>query len=165
MLDANYSFMPGSSDLDGDPLTFSITNMPSWASFDNTSGALTGMPLMQHIGTYANISISVSDGKASTEIPAFAIEVVATATGSISLSWTPPMQSADGTLLIDLASYRIHWGTQSGIYPNLLEVDSPGVSGFVIDGLAAGNYFFAVSAVDTSNNESQVSNEASGTVP
>jgi hypothetical protein len=165
MLDANYSFMPGSSDLDGDPLTFSITNMPSWASFDNTSGALTGMPLIQHIGTYANISISVSDGKASTEIPAFAIEVVATATGSISLSWTPPMQSADGTPLIDLASYRIHWGTQSGIYPNLLQVDSPGVSSFVIDGLAAGNYFFAVSAVDTSDNESQVSNEASGTVP
>ena len=75
------------------------------------------------------------------------------------------MQSADGTPLIDLASYRIHWGTQSGIYPNLLQVDSPGVSSFVIDGLAAGNYFFAVSAVDTSDNESQVSNEASGTVP
>ena len=165
MQDLQYSFKPGGSDPDSDPLTFSITNTPSWASFDNTSGALTGMPLMQHIGIYANITISVSDGQESITLPAFDIEVVSMATGSLALSWAPPMQSADGTPLTDLAGYRIRWGTQSGDHPNLQEVDNPGVSMFVIEGLAPGNYFFSVSAVDTWTNESAASNEASGTVP
>lgn len=165
MQDLQYSFTPTGSDPEGDPLTFTITNMPSWASFDTTSGALTGMPLVQHLGVYANISISVSDGKDSAELPAFSIDVVPISAGSLTLSWAPPMQNADGTPLTDLAGYRIRWGTQSGDHPNLKVVDNSGVSNFVIEGLAPGNYFFTVSAVDTSNNESQASNEASGTVP
>lgn len=165
MQDLQYSFRPAGSDPENDPLTYSITNMPSWASFDNTSGALTGMPLMQHIGTYPDITISVSDGMDSAELPVFNIEVVPMATASLVLSWTPPTQSADGMPLADLASYRIRWGTQSGDHPNLQEVDNPGVSSFVIEGLAPGNYFFVISAVDTSDNEGQASNEASGAVP
>ena len=165
MQDIQYSFTPDSSDPDGDPLTFTITNMPSWATFDDTTGALTGMPAMQHVGTFADISISASDGQAGAALPPFDIEVVATATGSLSLSWTPPTQSADGSPLNDLARYRVRWGSQSGDHPNLREVDNPGVSSFVVDGLAPGTYFFVVSAVDTSNNESEASNEASGTVP
>lgn len=165
MLDSIYSFKPGSSDPDGDPVSFSIVNLPSWAVFDNNTGALTGIPSMQHIGTYENITISISDGQSDVELPVFNIEVVPSANGSLSLSWTPPTQSADGTVLNDLASYRIRWGTQSGDHPNLRSVSNPGVSRFVVDGLAAGNYFFLLSAVDSSNNESIASNEASGTVP
>lgn len=162
--DVQYSFAPAVSDPDGDPLTFTITNIPSWATFDDTSGALSGMPLVQHIGTYADITISVSDGRNSAQLPSFDIEVVPTATGSLALAWTPPTQSTDGSALNDLASYRIRWGTQPGDHPNLREVDNPGVARFVIDGLAPGNYFFIISAVDTSNNESEASNEATGTV-
>ena len=165
MQDLQYSFTPTSSDPEGDPLVFAITNTPSWASFDTTSGALTGMPLIQHLGTYADISISVSDGKSSAELSAFSIDVVPMSAGSLTLSWTPPTRSADGTPLTDLDSYRIRWGTQSGNHPNIQDVDNPGVSNFVIDGLASGIYFFTVSAVDTWDNESAASNEASGTVP
>lgn len=165
MQDMQYSFTPTGSDPEGDRLAFAITNMPSWASFNTTSGALTGMPLIQHLGTYANISISASDGTSDAELPAFSIDVVPMSAGSLTLSWTPPTQSADGTLLTDLDSYRVRWGTQSGDHPNLREVDNPGVSNFVIDGLAPGIYFFTISAVDTSNNESAASNEASGIVP
>jgi len=164
MLDLYYSFRPASSDPDGDPVTFAIVNMPSWATFDETTGQLIGMPSTQHIGTYPDISISASDGQASAELLIFDIEVVATAAGSLSLAWTPPTQSADGSSLSDLASYRIRWGTQTGDHPNLQEVNNPGIASTVIDGLAPGSYYFTVSAVDTSNNESQASNEASGTV-
>ncbi len=162
--DWQYSFTPTSSDPNGDVLTFTITNMPSWASFDATSGALSGTPSVQHLGTYANILISVSDGQDSVELPAFDIEVVPTGSGSLSITWSPPTESADGSSLNDLAGYRIHWGTQSGSHPNVLEVNNPSLSRYVIDGLVSGNYFFIISAVDTSSNESKASNEASGAV-
>jgi hypothetical protein len=165
MLDLYYSFRPASSDSDGDPLTFAIMNIPSWATFDEATGQLIGLPSIQHVGTYPDISISASDGQASAELPMFDIEVVATAAGSLSLTWTPPTQSADGSSLNDLASYRIRWGTQTGDHPNLQEVNNPGIASTVIDGLAPGSYYFTVSAVDSSDNESQASNEASGAVP
>jgi len=164
MLDLIYSFTPGSGDPDGNMLSYSVSNMPAWASFDTATGKLTGTPSMQHVGIHGDIAISVSDGQATTDLPTFSIEVIAGATGSLALSWAPPTQSADGSPLDDLAGYRIRWGTQTGDHPNLLELNNPGISSYVIDNLAPGNYFLLVFAVDTSNNESGASNEADGTV-
>src|SRR6478752_8125687 len=56
-----YSFTPQANDADGDKLTFSITNKPSWANFDAATGALSGTPTA---GTFGNVTISVSDGQA-----------------------------------------------------------------------------------------------------
>ena len=164
MQDQVYSFTPESSDPDNDPLVFTITNMPNWATFDTATGKLSGTPSMQHVGTYSNISINVSDGQASTELSPFAIEVLSGATGSLTLSWTPPTQSADGSPLTDLAGYRLRWGTQSGDYPNLSEIDNSGTATFVVDGLAPGNYFMVLTAIDMAGNESDPSNEAMGSV-
>ena len=60
-----YSFTPTASDPDGDELTFSVNNQPSWAGFDKTTGTLSGQPALGSVGTYASIEISVSDGKKS----------------------------------------------------------------------------------------------------
>lgn len=162
--DRVYSFIPTATDPESDPLIFTIENLPGWATFDTGTGELSGSPTVQHLGSYTGISISVSDGKDETTLGPFDIEVVPTATGSLTLSWKPPTQSADGSQLTDLAGYRIRWGTQSGNYPNLDQVDNPGLSRLVIDGLAPGTYFFVVSAIDSSNNESAASNEADGIV-
>ncbi|MBB6092726.1 hypothetical protein HNQ60_001604 [Povalibacter uvarum] len=70
-----YSFQPTAADADGNQLTFSISNRPSWASFSTASGTLTGTPGTQRVGNYANIVISVSDGTATTSLPAFTISV------------------------------------------------------------------------------------------
>ncbi|HEY3486361.1 MAG TPA: putative Ig domain-containing protein [Ilumatobacteraceae bacterium] len=61
-----YTFTPTASDADGNALTFSIANRPTWATFDATNGRLQGTPGAAHIRTYGNIVISVSDGTAST---------------------------------------------------------------------------------------------------
>ncbi|TMN64654.1 hypothetical protein CWB85_21295, partial [Pseudoalteromonas sp. S1727] len=37
-----YSFTPTAVDTEGDSLTFSITNKPSWLSFDSSTGTLSG---------------------------------------------------------------------------------------------------------------------------
>jgi hypothetical protein len=71
-----YSFVPTVSEVDvGDVLVFSISNKPSWASFNTTTGALTGTPQNNQAGSYPNIVISVSDGQLSTSLPAFTIAV------------------------------------------------------------------------------------------
>ena len=70
-----YTFTPAASDPDGDSLSFDIANQPSWASFDVATGSLTGTPTSADVGTYSDIAISVSDGIASTSLPAFSINV------------------------------------------------------------------------------------------
>ncbi|WP_417763003.1 DUF4347 domain-containing protein [Shewanella sp.] len=74
----SYSFTPTASDADGDQLTFSITNLPSWASFDSNTGTLSGTPSLSAAGDYNNIVISVSDGELSASLSAFSITVVNT---------------------------------------------------------------------------------------
>ncbi len=75
-----YSFTPTAKDKDGDTLTYSITHKPSWASFNASTGALTGTPQESDVGTTANIIISVSDAKATASLPAFSINVRAAGT-------------------------------------------------------------------------------------
>jgi hypothetical protein len=70
-----YTFAPVAADSDGNPLTFSITNRPSWAIFSPTSGRLTGTPGAASVRTYENIVIRVTDGQASASLPAFSITV------------------------------------------------------------------------------------------
>ncbi len=77
MQDALYSFTPALSDPDGDTsLSFSISNKPSWASFDSATGTLSGTPSNADVGVQTNIIISATDGKLSAALPAFSLEVI-----------------------------------------------------------------------------------------
>ena len=74
--DSAYSFTPIAADVNGDILTFSITNQPSWASFDTTTGTLTGTPINADIGTNSGIVITVTDTANTTDsLTAFDIRV------------------------------------------------------------------------------------------
>ncbi|WP_345874483.1 Ig-like domain-containing protein [Shewanella algae] len=75
--DSYYSFIPTATDPDQDPLTFSISNKPAWASFNTASGELSGTPLREHVGVSDNIIIRVSDGALSTDLAPFRVEVKA----------------------------------------------------------------------------------------
>ena len=58
-----YAFAPVAHDADGDVLTFSAANVPAWAYLDSRTGKLYGTPGATAVGTYANIQLSVTDGK------------------------------------------------------------------------------------------------------
>ncbi len=74
----NYAFTPVASDPDiGDVLTFSISNQPAWASFNNADGTLSGTPSATDVGVYTNIIIQVSDGVDTASLPPFSITVQA----------------------------------------------------------------------------------------
>jgi len=159
-----YSFKPSASDANGDSLTFSIANRPSWASFNTSTGQLSGTPSASHAGTYSNIVISVSDGKASVSLPAFSISVVQSQPRNATLSWVAPTQNTDGTTLTNLAGYRIHYGSSPSVLSQTIDIRNAGITSYVIEGLSAGTYYFAVKAYNSNGNESELSNVVSKTI-
>ncbi len=156
----SYSFTPTATDADGDTLTFSVANQPSWATFDTATGTLTGIPTFGEVGSYASIDISVSDGTASSSLPQFQIDVTDAGGLSATLSWTPPTQNADNTPLMDLAGYKFYYGLSEGDYSNSVVVNNPGLSSYTVQNLTSSTYYFVVTAVNQSGAESGFSNVA-----
>lgn len=74
-----YSFRPQAWDADGDVLRFAVVNKPAWASFDRTTGRLSGTPTAAQAGVYPNIKIRVNDGRYYRALPEFTIKVNAAA--------------------------------------------------------------------------------------
>jgi hypothetical protein len=84
---SRYEFTPVASDLDGDPLTFTIAGQPAWAEFDASTGRLSGTP--QAAGNHDAITITVSDGELTNSIGPFSITVTSNNSAPV-ISGTPP---------------------------------------------------------------------------
>jgi hypothetical protein len=93
-----YSFTPVGSDPDGNTLRYSIQNQPSWASFNTTTGRLSGTPAAANVGTSARITITVTDGTAMVSLPSFTIQVVAQANRAPTISGSPLLSVVTGVL-------------------------------------------------------------------
>lgn len=160
-----WSFRPTASDPDGDAITWSIANKPSGATFSTSTGQLSWTPTAT--GSWSGILITATDSKgAAASLPSFAITVNAQATtGSASLSWQAPVQYTDGSPLAasSLGAFRIYRGTSASNLSRVAEVDARATS-FVVQGLAAGTHYFAVTAVTTDGTESARSAVGSKTI-
>ena len=156
----SYSFTPTASDADGDVLTFSIQNRPAWAAFSPSTGRLSGTPGESNVGYNYNIVISVSDGTASANLPAFTIKVEQPVTASVTLSWQAPTSNEDGTPLTDLAGYQVHYGQVSGQYLQTLSLPDAAFTSVTIEDLTPATWYFAVKAVNSAGVVSSFSNEA-----
>jgi hypothetical protein len=152
-----YSFRPTARDADGDTLTFSIANKPGWATFVSSTGRLYGTPGSTRVGTYSNITISVSDGQTSTSLGPFTITVVAATTGSATVSWSPPTTFVDGTPIRNLAGYRVVYGTSPSALSSTVAIPSPVITSTTIEALTPGTWYFAVKAYTTAGVESDLS--------
>jgi hypothetical protein len=156
-----YSFQPTATDADGNPLSFSISNKPAWASFSSSTGRLSGTPGSGSVGTYGNIMISVSDGQASAGLPAFSIQVQAAPvqTGSLTLQWSAPVTRADGTplSLADIDGYHIYYGVSAGYYPNSIDLADGTAQAATVNNLPVGTYYIVMTTYDVSGLESAYS--------
>jgi len=85
---------------------------------------------------------------------------------------SPPPTPSPGTAILEwdavgasnLAGYRIHYGTASGSYPQAIEAGTS--TTYTLDNLGSGTrYYFVVTAVDTSGQESGYSNEVFKDIP
>jgi hypothetical protein len=91
-------------------------------------------------------------GVTSTESQPPAVSPV---TGSATLTWAAPSTNEDGTPISSLGGYKVYYGTTPGVYTS---INVGPASSFQVSGLAMGEvYYFAVSAYDSSGNESDLS--------
>jgi len=165
-----YSFTPTASDSDGGKLTFSIQNAPTWASFNATTGQLSGSPKATDTGMTMNIVITAADGTATASLPAFTITVTATpgtptpTTGTATVSWVAPTENTNGTALTNLAGFKIYYGTNSAALTEVAQVASAGATDYVVSGLTSGTWYFAVTSYTSDGTESAKSAASSKTI-
>jgi hypothetical protein len=160
-----YSFRPTASGPGGATLSFSIQNQPAWASFNAVNGALTGNPSAANVGTYPNIVISVSNGSSSASLPAFSVSVNEVSSGTASLTWTPVTKNTNGTVLGNLAGYRVHYGTSANSMNTVVTLANPSLTNYLVTNLSSGTWYFGISAYTKSGMEGSLSNVGHKTIP
>jgi hypothetical protein len=130
-----YLFKPQASDSDGDSLTFSITNKPTWLNFDEKTGQLSGSPTVQELGSFKDITLYVTDNKSTpVKLAAFTLTVTKSTAPVISALETA-LKTGDAKNVtsnelldagINLAQSQLDSckATLKSLYPNGLETTS-----------------------------------------
>jgi hypothetical protein len=157
-LEANtgYLFLPESEDFDGDVLTFSVENLPDWASFDVLTGGITGTPILASV--YENIVITVSDGTDTTSLSAFDITVKLTPI-SVTIKWEAPSENLNGEDLGLLQAYKIFYGTSQGSYEKSITVNDGDIIEYTVSNLVPSDYYFSMAVITENGMESAMSEE------
>ena len=130
----------GTTTTETDPITVTV----------NTAGLSTN--------TYTGPITLTAPGASNTPQQVLAtLAITAPASTKAKLTWDPNAES-------DLAGYKVYVGTASGTYGAPVDVGK--VTTFDVINLSKGQtYYFAVTAYDTSNNQSGYSNGVSKTIP
>jgi hypothetical protein len=149
-----FTFTPTAADANHDSLAFSVTNLPGWAKFNTASGTVSGTPGAADVGTYANIQISVSDGRTRVALPAFTVAVNQMSAGNTTLDWTAPTENSDGSVLTNLAGYKVHYGNNPGQLTQVIKVSNPGLTAYVVEDLSPGIWYFTVTSYASDGSES-----------
>jgi hypothetical protein len=85
-------------------------------------------------------------------------------TGTATLSWTRPTTNTNGSLLLNLAGYRIDYGARPDALKQSITVFDPATTSYTLQGLASGTWYFAISAFTTAGTSSTLSAVVSKTI-
>jgi hypothetical protein len=85
-------------------------------------------------------------------------------TGSTTINWQAPTTNADGSVLTNLAGFRVYYGTSSTGLTNSMTVDDMTRRSATISSLIPGTWYFAVRAFNIAQTESVNSNVGTRTV-
>jgi hypothetical protein len=83
---------------------------------------------------------------------------------SATLSWTPVTENTDGTPVQNLAGYKVYYGTSPDGFANEVTLADPSQTSYVVNDLATGTWYFAITAYTIGGAESAYSNTASKTI-
>jgi hypothetical protein len=101
-----------------------------------------------------SLSTITLKGKSPATPTNFSVTSLSEITGStVGLKWTENSET-------DMANYKIYGGTTSGNYSTVLSTSDADVNSYTVTGLnASTRYYFAISSIDSSENESAKSSE------
>ncbi len=105
------------------------------------------------------ITVTAEDAAGTTASRSIVVNRESGQTGSAALSWTAPTERTDGSPLTNLAGYKIYYGRMPGIYDYQIDINNPGILTYVIENLVSGDWYFALTAYDSEDIESDRSNE------
>ena len=83
---------------------------------------------------------------------------------SVTFSWVAPTENNNGSPLTNLAGYKIHYGTASQDYTQVVALNNPSLNRYVLDSLPSGTYYFAITAYNSAGIESNLSGEITTTL-
>jgi hypothetical protein len=136
----------------------------SWANDRGGEGIATGKDSWQtaNIGLQLGentITVTAEDTAGATTSKSIVVNRESGESGAATLSWEAPTSRVDGSPLTNLAGYRIVYGRMPGVYDYEIEIDNPGVTTYVVDGLVSGDWYFALAAYDSDGLVSDPSTE------
>jgi predicted secreted protein len=148
-------------------LSWSASEGASWLSLNPTSGttstetdviAVTANTAGLTTNTYtAPITITATGASNTPQQVLVTLAVTAPVSTKATLTWGPNTES-------DFSGYKVYVGTSSQVYGSSVDVGP--VTTFEVINLSRGQtYYFAVTAYDTTKNESGHSNEVSKIIP
>ena len=155
----------GITNTGGGAMSWSVSDNATWLSLSPNSGSTAPGTVAASVslasltaGTYnATITVTASGATNTPRTVPVALTVTAPpTTGTATLTWNASTST-------DATSYKVYSGTSSGVYGPPISVGN--VTTYQATNLLQSTtYFFAVTAVDTSGNESVHSNEVSKSI-
>jgi hypothetical protein len=85
--------------------------------------------------------------------------------GTASLSWTPVTQNTNGTVLANLAGYRVHYGMSANGMNTVVTLSNPSLTNYLVTNLSSGTWYFGITAYTATGVESTLSNIGQKTIP
>jgi hypothetical protein len=142
------------------------------ATTESVSAALQAYAVELNIGSEpvtSSDTVTSSDSVASSESSSGGESAIGSETinGTAQLSWVAPVTNEDGSPLplSAIAGYHVYSGTGGRDLSLEADINDGSATTYTVTGLPSGTYWYAVTAYDYSNNESQYSNNASKTIP
>jgi hypothetical protein len=137
----------------------SCTASGDWAGSKSTSGSETISSLT--VDRQFTLTCSGPDGTVNDTVN---VTVVLNQNGTALLSWTPPTVNSDGSTLVDLAGYKIRYGTSPGNYSDTITINNPGLTSYLVENLASTTWYFVMTSFNSRGIGSSNTTEASKTI-
>ena len=73
-------------------------------------------------------------------------------------------QNTNGTVLTNLAGYKLHYGTSPSAMNTIVVLSNPSLTTYLVTNLSTGTWYFGVTAYTSAGSESSLSNIGAKTI-
>lgn len=122
---------------------------------------LFGAALALSVAACGNVGVSNGTATVSSSNGG---EGVTGGNGTATLTWTPVTQNTDGTLLTDLAGYKVFYGLSASAMNTIAQLTDPTLTTYVVRNLPSGTWYFAVVAYTSGGTQGAMSNIGTKTI-